>query len=117
MYTSAHETGGWARPPGLEYQTACRWFRTGILPVPSKQLPSGTILVEPHPLAEKHPAAVYARVSKGDVRPRAEARQPLEQVLKEIVFHLILVNRNHLPARRATHGQEQGEEGDGGHRA
>jgi putative resolvase len=50
----------WARQQGLGYQTAYRWFRTGILPVPSKQLPTGTILVEPVPLGEKRGAAVYA---------------------------------------------------------
>jgi len=36
----------WARNQGIDYQTAYRWFRAGILPVPSKQLPTGTILVE-----------------------------------------------------------------------
>ena len=48
----------WARQPGLDYTTAYRWFRAGIPPVPSKQLPRGTILVEPVPLAEKRGALV-----------------------------------------------------------
>src|ERR1700746_1182250 len=62
----------WARQQGLDYKTAYRWFRAGILPVPSKQLPTGTILVEPVPLAEKRGAAVYARVSSRDQKKDLE---------------------------------------------
>src|ERR1700746_556517 len=69
----------WARQQGLDYKTAYRWFRAGILPVPSKQLPTGTILVEPVPLAEKRGAAVYARVSSGD------QKQDLERQLARLV--------------------------------
>lgn len=36
----------WARAEGLHPQTAYRWFDAGTLPVPARQLPSGTILVE-----------------------------------------------------------------------
>jgi len=36
----------WARKQGIDYKTAYRWFRAGILPVPATQLPTGTILVE-----------------------------------------------------------------------
>jgi len=36
----------WARRQGLDYKTAWRWFHAGILPVPAKQLPTGTILVD-----------------------------------------------------------------------
>src|SRR5215469_17399500 len=50
----------WARQQGLDYTKAYRWFRTGILPVPSKQLPTGTILVEPVPLGNGHDAIVAA---------------------------------------------------------
>jgi putative resolvase len=71
----------WARQQGVSYQTAYRWFRTGILPVPSKQLPTGTILVEPVPLAEKLGAAVYARVSSGD------QNKDLERQLARLVEH------------------------------
>jgi putative resolvase len=62
----------WARQQGLAYKTAYRWFRAGILPVPSKQLLTGTILVEPVPLAEKRGAAVYARVASGDQKKDLE---------------------------------------------
>ena len=71
----------WARQQGLDYKTAYRWFRAGILPVPSKQLPTGTILVEPVPLAEKRGAAVYARVSSGD------QKQDLERQVARLVEH------------------------------
>ena len=36
----------WARQQGIQYQTAYSWFRKGILPVPFRQLPTGTILVD-----------------------------------------------------------------------
>lgn len=36
----------WARQQGIDYKTAYRWFRAGILPVPARQLPTGTILVD-----------------------------------------------------------------------
>ena len=71
----------WARQQGLDYKTTYRWFRAGILPVPSKQLPTGTILVEPVPLAEKRGAAVYARVASGD------QKQDLERQLARLVEH------------------------------
>jgi predicted site-specific integrase-resolvase len=59
----------WARQEGIDYKTAFRWFKAGILPLPSTQLPTGTILV--HPPLPKNPevtkkAALYARVSSHD---------------------------------------------------
>lgn len=42
----------WARKQGVSYLTAWRWFKSGKLPVPARQLPSGTILVE-EPLPER----------------------------------------------------------------
>src|SRR5215469_11275185 len=71
----------WARQQGLDYKTAYRWFRAGILPVPSQQLPTGTILVEPVPLAEKRGAAVYARASSGD------QKRDLDRQLARLVEH------------------------------
>jgi len=59
----------WAKQEGIRYVTAWRWFNAGILPIPSTQLPTGTILV--HPPAPATPkttknAALYARVSSHD---------------------------------------------------
>jgi predicted site-specific integrase-resolvase len=59
----------WAKQEGIKYQTAWKWFRDGILPIPSTQLPTGTILVHPPVLATPKSvknAALYARVSSHD---------------------------------------------------
>ena len=37
----------WAKRQGITYKTAWRWFKAGALPVPYRQLPSGTIPVHP----------------------------------------------------------------------
>lgn len=56
----------WAKANGVSRQGACRWFHAGVLPVPARQLATGTILVEePHGRAG---VALYARVSSGDQR-------------------------------------------------
>ena len=55
----------WARQQGIDYKTAYRWFRAGILPVPSRQLPTGTILVDQQ-VQTVVGAAIYARVSSSD---------------------------------------------------
>jgi putative resolvase len=57
----------YAREEGVHYITAYRWWRQGKLPVPARQLPSGTIVVDrPRPIAAG--VAVYARVSSSDQR-------------------------------------------------
>jgi putative resolvase len=44
----------WARKQGISYLTPWRWFRAGKLPVPARQLPTGTIMVEePNPQGRK----------------------------------------------------------------
>jgi putative resolvase len=50
----------WARANGVSRQSATRWFQAGVLPVPARQLATGTILVEQ---ARPSPAgvAIYAR--------------------------------------------------------
>lgn len=55
----------WARQEGLSRATAYRLFHTGKLPVPSKQLDTGTILVYP-PVQNDAQYVVYARVSSAD---------------------------------------------------
>jgi len=55
----------WARGQGIRYKTAYDWFRKGILPVPSRQMPTGTILVYPEGVTERG-TALYARVSSAD---------------------------------------------------
>lgn len=52
----------WARANGVIRKSATRWFHAGVLPVPTRQLATGTILVdEPAPSASG--VAIYARVS------------------------------------------------------
>lgn len=55
----------WARANGICYKTAWRWWKQGRLPVPARQMPSGTILVD---VPERKDAGVvlYARVSSAD---------------------------------------------------
>lgn len=56
----------WARKEGVHYTTAYRWFRSGILPVPHKQMPTGTILIFDPELSESsRRVAIYGRVSSG----------------------------------------------------
>lgn len=57
----------WARQQGVTYRTAWNWSRTGILPVPAHQLPTGTILVDvPEPGEDEGTVAIYARVPSSD---------------------------------------------------
>src|ERR671936_1306914 len=60
----------WAAQQGVHYQTAWRWWKRGTLPVPARQLASGTILVAV-PASQAGVAGltvVYARVSSHDQR-------------------------------------------------
>ncbi|GGX97480.1 IS607 family transposase [Streptomyces fructofermentans] len=59
----------WARQQGVSYQTAWRWVKDGKMPVPVRQAPSGTWLVdEPAPAAtvEAGRVVAYCRVSSAE---------------------------------------------------
>lgn len=58
---------GWAREQGISYRTALNWFHAGTLPTHARQLPTGTILVEP-PAAESGRTVAYCRVSSAEQR-------------------------------------------------
>lgn len=58
----------WARQEGVHYQTAWRWWKEGKLPVPARQTPTGTILVEVPPRGSAGQTVLYARVSSHDQR-------------------------------------------------
>ncbi|RSS97652.1 IS607 family transposase [Streptomyces sp. WAC05292] len=65
----------WARQQGVSYQTAWRWVKDGKMPVPVRQAPSGTWLVdEPAPAAVMEAGLVvaYCRVSSADQRADLE---------------------------------------------
>jgi putative resolvase len=53
------------------YRTALNWFHAGTLPVPARQLPTGTILVEPS-AEPSGKTVVYCRVSSADQRDDVE---------------------------------------------
>jgi len=59
----------WAKQQGINYKTAYRWFRAGMLPVPSRQLPTGTILVDVTATKASGSTVLYARVSSSDQKP------------------------------------------------
>jgi putative resolvase len=88
----------WAAQQGVHYQTAWRWWKRGTLPVPARQLPSGTILVDV-PMSSvgvRGRSVVYARVSSHDqrtdldrqvsraVRWAGEERLAVDQVVTEV---------------------------------
>jgi putative resolvase len=88
----------WAARQGVHYQTAWRWWKHGTLPVPARQLPTGTILVEvPRPpVGTDGRTVVYARVSSHDQRADLDRqvsrvmawttaqRLPVEEVVTEV---------------------------------
>jgi putative resolvase len=57
----------WARRQGVSYRTALSWFHAGELPAPARQLPSGTILIDP-PVASAGRTVAYCRVSAAEQR-------------------------------------------------
>ena len=52
----------WARQNGITYKTAWKWWKAGKLPVPGRQMPTGTILVEAAERREAGAASVRAGV-------------------------------------------------------
>ena len=50
-----------------------RWFKAGILPVPAKQLPNGTILLSDAGL-DKGSVIIYARASSFDQKADLDAQ-------------------------------------------
>jgi putative resolvase len=62
----------WAKANGVEYKTAWKWFKAGILPAPARQLPTGTILVDPPAEVATPRAALDARVSSADQKEDLE---------------------------------------------
>src|SRR4029450_806435 len=88
----------WAARQGVHYQTAWRWWKHGTLPVPARQLPTGTILVEGPgpPGGSDGRTVVCARVSSHDQRAALDRqvshvmawttaqRLPVEEVVTEV---------------------------------
>ena len=70
----------WAKKQGISYRTAWRWFKSGTLPVPVKQLPNGTIIVT-EPEQNQGVVAIYARVSSADQKKDLDG-----QVARLVIF-------------------------------
>lgn len=56
----------WARQNGITYKTAWLWWKHGKLPVPARQMPTGTIIVDVPDRAGMVGTVLYARVSSAD---------------------------------------------------
>ncbi|MGH3827479.1 MAG: IS607 family transposase [Pseudonocardiaceae bacterium] len=61
----------WAKENGVSYRAALNWFHAGTLPVPARQLATGTILVDP-PVKEAGVVVAYCRVSSRDQKADLE---------------------------------------------
>lgn len=61
----------WAREQGVSYRTALNWFHADTLPAPARQLPTGTILVDPT-VESSGQTVAYCRVSSADQRDDLE---------------------------------------------
>ena len=83
----------WAKQAGVRYETAWRWFKAGILPVPATKLPTGTILVLP-PAPPSPSVALYARVSSHD------QKKDLERQLARLVC--FATEKGHKVGRSVT---------------
>ncbi|MGX1547813.1 IS607 family transposase [Streptomyces adustus] len=62
----------WARQQGVSYQTAWRWVKDGKMPVPVRQAPSGTWLVDEAAVGPSGRVVAYCRVSSADQKPDLE---------------------------------------------
>jgi putative resolvase len=94
VYLGRVKLSEWARQQGVSYQTAWRWVKDGKMPVPVRQAPSGTWLVD-EPAARPFGRVVaYCRVSSADQQAdldRQAARvvaganqQGLAEVVREV---------------------------------
>ncbi len=61
----------WAKENGVSYRAALNWFHAGTLPVPARQLATGTILVDP-PVREPGVTVAYCRVSSHEQKADLE---------------------------------------------
>ncbi|MGW5126021.1 IS607 family transposase [Streptomyces sp. NPDC004069] len=69
----------WAARNGVHYQTAWTWAKEGRMPVPVRQTPSGTWLVDEPVVEESGRVVAYCRVSS------AEQKQDLDRQVARVV--------------------------------
>jgi putative resolvase len=68
----------WAKEQGVSYHAALNWFHAGTLPVPARQLATGTILVDP---PAKTSGAVVAYCWVGSHDQKADLERQAGRVL------------------------------------
>jgi putative resolvase len=91
----------WAKQNGVPYKTAWKWFKAGILPAPARQLPTGTISVDPPRETGQAQVALYARVSSAD--QRADLERQLDRLSRYAAEHgLVVVERHQVSPLDAT---------------
>ncbi len=71
VYNDQVKLSDWAARNGVHYQTAWSWAKTGKMPDPVRQTPTGTWLVE-EPAAKQGRAVAYCRVSTSDQKDDLE---------------------------------------------
>ena len=87
----------YARELGISYQTAWRHFKAGKIPYPTKQLESGTVIVDytngAKAVAAVGKAAVYARVSsaenKDNLERQAERLTSYAMARGYVIVHIV----------------------------
>jgi predicted site-specific integrase-resolvase len=80
----------WARRQGISYKTAWRWVKDDAMPVPWRQMPGGTILVDAPPNESPAAVALYARVSSHDQRSDLDRQLArLSQYAAEHDLHVV----------------------------
>jgi putative resolvase len=80
----------WARRTGISYKTTWRWTQDGIMPVPWRRLPTGTIIVDMPEPARCERVALYARVSSHDQRADLDRQLArLSQYAAEQNLHVV----------------------------
>ncbi len=72
MYLGCVKLSEWARQQGVSYQTAWRWVKDGKMPVPVRQAPSGTWLIDEPAAQASGRVVAYCRVSSVDQKPDLE---------------------------------------------
>ena len=78
-----------AKANGVESKAAWKGFKAGILPAPARQLPTGTILVDPPAEVATPRAALDARVSPAD--QEADLDRQLDRLSRSAAEHGLTV--------------------------
>lgn len=97
--------GTWAKHQGITYKTAWRMWKEGRLPVPAKQLPTGTIILE---IPEQRPTgvALYARVSSAD--QKSDLDRQLARLSEYAAKHRLLVIESVKEVGSGLNGHRRG---------